>query len=280
MVIVKATKSSEAGEMPSPELLEAMGKYNEELVKAGIMQAGEGLKPTSEGKRVTFNGKDRTVTDGPFRETKELIAGYWMWQVDSMEQAVEWVKKCPNPMKEESDIEIRPLFEMEDFADSDPDGSVAAHEETLRTSIATQSDIVPRVGECEAMSDNQMSVNPVCWFEIYVADMPRAKKFYETVLETKLEELAAPVSELKMLAFPMEMDAADAAGALCHMEGIKPGGGGTLVYFKCTDCATEASRVEAAGGRIQQPKTSIGEYGFMVLAVDSEGNMFGLHSQN
>lgn len=153
MVIVKATTSSEAGEMPSPELLEAMGKYNEQLVKAGIMKAGEGLRPTSEGKRVLFSGKDRIVTDGPFAETRELIAGYWLWQVDSMDQAVDWVKKCPNPMKEESDIEIRPLFEMEDFAESDPDGSVAAHEEGLRSSMAMQSSIVQPYlffsGRCE-----------------------------------------------------------------------------------------------------------------------------------
>ncbi len=153
MVIVKATKSSEAGEMPSPELLEAMGKYNEELVSAGIMQAGEGLKPTSAGKRVTFSGPNRNVTDGPFAETKELIAGYWLWQVDSMQQAVEWVKKCPNPMPEESDIEIRPLFEMEDFAESDPDGTVMAGEDDLRNRLTSQSSIVQPylffAGRCE-----------------------------------------------------------------------------------------------------------------------------------
>ncbi|WP_339911360.1 YciI family protein [Symmachiella dynata] len=153
MVIVKATKSSEAGELPSAELLQAMGQFNEELVKAGIMQAGDGLKPSSEGKRVTFRGQSRTVTDGPFAETKELIAGYWLWEVDSMEQAVEWVKKCPNPMQEESDIEIRPLFEMEDFAENDPEGKVAAHEEGLRQTIAMQSSIVQPYlffsGRCE-----------------------------------------------------------------------------------------------------------------------------------
>lgn len=115
MVIVKASASSEAGEMPSHELLAAMGNYNEELVKAGIMLAGEGLHPSSKGYRVRFSGKDRTVMDGPFAETKELIAGSWMWKVDSMEQAIEWVKKCPNPMMEDSDIEIRQVFEAEDF---------------------------------------------------------------------------------------------------------------------------------------------------------------------
>ena len=115
MVIVKATKDSEAGVMPSTELLAAMGKYNEELVKAGVMLAGEGLKPSSAGARVKFSGSKRTVTDGPFTETKELIAGFWLWQVKSLDEAIEWVKRCPNPMPGESEIEIRPVFEAEDF---------------------------------------------------------------------------------------------------------------------------------------------------------------------
>ncbi|AJX14110.1 YciI family protein [Burkholderia ubonensis] len=115
MVIVKATKESEAGEMPGTELLAAMGRYNEELVKAGVMLAGEGLHPSSRGKRVRFSGPGRSVIDGPFAETKELIAGFWMWQVKSMDEAVEWVKRCPNPMKGDSEIEIRPVFEAEDF---------------------------------------------------------------------------------------------------------------------------------------------------------------------
>lgn len=115
MVFVKATPSSEAGQMPSEALLSAMGKYNEELVKAGIMQGGDGLKPSSQGVRVRFSGKDRKVVDGPFVETKELVAGYWLWEVDSMEHAIEWVKRCPNPMPEESEIEIRPIYSAEDF---------------------------------------------------------------------------------------------------------------------------------------------------------------------
>ncbi len=118
MVMVKATKDSEAGVMPSTELLAAMGKYNEELVKAGIMLAGEGLKPSSKGKRVRFSGTKRSVIDGPFAETKELIAGFWIWQVRSMEEAVEWLKRCPNPMPGESEIEIRPFFEAADFGES------------------------------------------------------------------------------------------------------------------------------------------------------------------
>ena len=115
MVIVKAGKDSEAGVMPNTELLTAMGNYNEELVKAGVMLAGEGLHPTSKGKRVRFSRAKRTVIDGPFTETKELIAGFWLWQVKSMEEAVAWVKRCPNPMNVESDIEIRQVFAPEDF---------------------------------------------------------------------------------------------------------------------------------------------------------------------
>jgi hypothetical protein len=115
MIIVKATKDSEAGVMPSEKLLTEMGKFNEELVKAGIMLAGEGLQPSSKGARVRFSGDKRTVIDGPFAETKELIAGFWLWQVKSKEEAIEWVKRCPNPMKGESEIEIRQVFEAEDF---------------------------------------------------------------------------------------------------------------------------------------------------------------------
>jgi hypothetical protein len=116
MILVKATKNSEAGMMPSQELLAAMMKYNEELVKAGVMLAGEGLQPSSKGARVKFSGSKRTVIDGPFTETKELVAGFWLWQCKSKEEAIEWVKRCPNPMPgEESEIEIRQIFETEDF---------------------------------------------------------------------------------------------------------------------------------------------------------------------
>jgi hypothetical protein len=115
MVIVKANQHSEAGVMPSEKLLADMGKFNEELAKAGIMLAGEGLRPSSKGARVKFSGAKRTVVDGPFTETKELIAGFWLWQVRSMEEAIEWVKRCPNPHEGESEIEIRQVFEAEDF---------------------------------------------------------------------------------------------------------------------------------------------------------------------
>ncbi len=118
MIIVKASKASEAGIMPSAELLTAMGNFNEELVKAGVMLDGDGLQPTSKAARVRFSGKDRTVIDGPFIETKELIAGYWIWQLNSMDEAIAWVKRCPNPHNEDCEIEIRPFFEAADFGDA------------------------------------------------------------------------------------------------------------------------------------------------------------------
>jgi hypothetical protein len=116
MVIVKATKDSEAGLMPSKQLLEDMGKFNQELIASGVMLDGAGLQPSSKGARVTFSGEDRTVTKGPFTNTSDLVSGYWIWKLNSLDEAIEWVKKCPNPMRETSDIEIRQLFEMEDFA--------------------------------------------------------------------------------------------------------------------------------------------------------------------
>jgi hypothetical protein len=135
MVIVKATKASEAGEMPSQQLLNDMGKFNEELVKAGIMLAGEGLHPSSKGARVRFSGKSRTVIDGPFTETKELIAGFWLWKVSSFQEALDWVKRCPNPHEEESEIEIRPLFEIEDFGDA-ATPEIREREARLRAQVA------------------------------------------------------------------------------------------------------------------------------------------------
>jgi len=131
MVFVKATEDSEAGMKPSPELNQLfidMGKFNEELVNAGIMVAGDGLKPSSKGKRVAFDGASRTVIDGPFAETRELVSGYWLWEVKDMDEAIEWVKRCPNPMFGPSEIEIRPLFEMADFADVIPPEAAAIHD--------------------------------------------------------------------------------------------------------------------------------------------------------
>ena len=138
MVMVKATKNSEAGVMPSEKLLRDMGKFNEELVKAGVMLAGEGLHPSSKGKRVRFSGGTKTVIDGPFPATKELIAGYWIWQVKSIGEALEWVKRCPDPMPgEDAEIEIRPIFEAEDFG-KELTPELRAQEERLRAEVERQ----------------------------------------------------------------------------------------------------------------------------------------------
>lgn len=127
LVFVKATADSEAGILPGSDLLEAMGRYNEELVDAGIMKGGDGLKPSSNGKRVVFDGPSRSVIDGPFAETKELVAGFWIWEVRDMAHAVEWVKRCPNPMPSTSEIEIRPVYEMADFGDQMSPEAEAIH---------------------------------------------------------------------------------------------------------------------------------------------------------
>lgn len=135
MILVKATRDSEAGVMPSEQMLAEMGRFNEELVKAGVMQAGEGLHPSSKGARVRFSGKNRKVIDGPFAETKELVAGFWIWQCASLQEAIDWVKRCPNPMPGESEIEIRPIFEAEDFgAEFTPE--LRAQEDRLREQMA------------------------------------------------------------------------------------------------------------------------------------------------
>ena len=137
MVIVKASPESEAGQMPKTEMLEAMGRYNEELAKAGIMLAGEGLHPSSRGARVRFSGSDRSVVDGPFAETKELIAGFWLWEVRDMDEAIEWVKRCPNPMESDSEIEIRQVFETDDFGD-ELTPELREQEDRLRTELESR----------------------------------------------------------------------------------------------------------------------------------------------
>ena len=137
MVMVKATADSEAGVMPSTEMMAEMGRFNEELVKAGVLLAADGLKPSSKGVRVRFSGRSRSVVDGPFAETKELVAGFWLWQVSSMDEAIDWVRRCPNPMPTDSEIEIRPFFEAEDFGESfTPE--LRDQEEKLRREVEQQ----------------------------------------------------------------------------------------------------------------------------------------------
>jgi len=136
MILIKANADSEAGTLPSEQMLAEMGKYNEELVKAGVLLAGEGLHPSSRGARVRFDGPNRTVIDGPFTETKELLAGFWLIQVKSREEAIEWVKRIPNPDNTDSEVEIRQVFDIEDFAPSDPSGELRAAEQRLREQVA------------------------------------------------------------------------------------------------------------------------------------------------
>jgi len=136
MVLIKADQNSEAGQMPDEALLAAMGEYNEQLARAGILLAGEGLHPSSKGARVRFSGKQRTVIEGPFAETRELIAGFWLWQVRSKEEAIEWIKRCPNPMGTDTEIELRQVFELEDFGELTPE--LRAQEERLRADITTR----------------------------------------------------------------------------------------------------------------------------------------------
>jgi len=138
MVLVKANKEFEAGALPSEELLREMGKFNQELVKAGVLLAAEGLHPSSKGKRVRYSAGSLTVVDGPFTETKELLAGFWLWKVKSIEEAVDWVKRCPNPLNEDGEIEIRPVFEVEDFAPCDPTGELRAADTRLREQVEKQ----------------------------------------------------------------------------------------------------------------------------------------------
>lgn len=153
MVIVKATPRSEAGNMPSEKLMKAMCSFNEELVKAGVMEFGDGLRPSSDGVRVRFSGDERSVSQGPFSQPEELIAGYWIWNVSSMDEAIEWVKKCPNPMEEDSNIEIRPFFSIDDFAEADPEGEVRERELSMRQEIAMKKASVSNYlffsGRCE-----------------------------------------------------------------------------------------------------------------------------------
>jgi hypothetical protein len=139
MVMIKATRDSEAGVLPSAQLLTEMGKFNEELLKAGILLAGEGLHPSSKGKRVRFSGKSRTVIDGPFAETKELIAGFWLWKVKSIDEAIAWIMRCPNPHNQDGEVEIRQVFDADDFAPCDPTDEIRATDARLRKQVERQS---------------------------------------------------------------------------------------------------------------------------------------------
>ncbi|QDV23416.1 YciI family protein [Aureliella helgolandensis] len=207
VVFVKATKSSEAGEMPDQKLLTDMGTFNEELVKAGIMKAGEGLKPSSEGVRVHFSGANRSVTDGPFAETKELVAGYWLWEVASMQEAIDWVKRCPNPMMEDSDIEIRPLYTMEDFSETDLTLDLSHQEGSLREKITMQQTVVQpylffggRCDEALAFYEQALGANVLMKMKFSESPDPVPEGMLQPGFEDKVMHASFQVGKMTLMA--------------------------------------------------------------------------------
>lgn len=248
MVIVKATKSSEAGELPSQELMTAMGQFNEQLVAAGIMKAGDGLKPSSEAKRVHFSGSQRTVTDGPFVETRELIAGYWIWEVASMEEAVEWVKRCPSPMPEESDIDIRPIFGIEDFAQIDTTGTVRAQEEGLMRTMALQSATVQPYlffsGRCEeALAFYEQALGAKVIMKMRFDESPDAMPagVLQEGFETKIMHATLSIGQMTIMA-------SDGCDDKSTFEGFR-----LVLSVPDESTADAAFNALAAGGKIDMP---------------------------
>ncbi|EMI56872.1 YciI family protein [Rhodopirellula sallentina] len=221
MVIVKASPSSESGKLPSEDQLAEMGRFNEELAKAGVMRSGDGLKPSSEGIRVHFSGPDRIVTDGPFTETKELIAGYWVWEVENMQEAVAWVRKCPNPMIEDSDIEIRPFYEMSDFADSDSSGEIAEQESRLRCNVAAKDALLQPYlffgGRCEeALEFYQSNLGAEIVMQMRWQDSP------EPMPEGTLPEgYAEKIMHATFQVGQQTLFASDGCGEPAHFDGFR-----------------------------------------------------------
>jgi predicted enzyme related to lactoylglutathione lyase len=235
--------------MPPEVLQRSMDEcfaYDDFLRAGGHFAGGEALQESS--KAITLRCVDGAIqaTDGPYAETKEQIGGILILEAESMEHAVELMSRHPG-------VGIGPF-------------EIRPSDEATNALINARNQPKPR--------------NPVAWFEIYVADMVRAKRFYEAVLQVELSQLESPDSAIEMFAFPMNMNGDGASGALAKMEGNPPGGTGTLVYFACQDCGLEASRVESSGGKLLQGKTPIGPYGYIALAMDTEGNRIGLHSMN
>lgn len=250
MVIVKASPSSEAGKMPSEALLTAMGNFNEKLVKAGIMEFGEGLKPSSEGVRVTFSGSQRVITTGPFAETNELIAGFWIWNVSSMEEALEWVKQCPNPMEEESDIEIRTFYEMEDFAELDPTGKVAAQEDELRNAMAMKKAEIKNYlffsGRCEeAMNFYQQHLGATINFLMRFNESPEPMP--EGMLQDGFEN---KIMHAEFSLANMEIYASDGCNDAESFSGFRL----ALIVQKKEE-AERIFNVLATGGKVDMPLT-------------------------
>lgn len=250
MVIVKATESSEAGKLPSEELLTAMGAFNAELVEAGVMKAGEGLKPSSEAKRVHFQGSNRIVTDGPFAETKELIAGFWLWEVDSIDEAIEWVKRCPNPMLEDSDIDIRPLFEMDDFAEQDPDGTIRRQEESLiRTMQLQTASVTPYLffgGRCEeAIAFYQQALGANLIMKMKFSESPDAVPdgMLQANFEDKIMHASFTVGKTTIMA-------SDGCDDHSNLEGFR-----LTLHVPDEATANSAFDALAEGGKVDMPLT-------------------------
>lgn len=250
MVVVKATKHSEAGDMPVQELLMEMGKFNEELVKAGIMKAGEGLKPSSEAKRVHFHGKDRTVTDGPFAETKELIAGYWIWEVSSMQEAIDWVKRCPNPMPVDSDIDIRPIYDITDFVESDPTGEIRTQEEQLTHQVAMQeATVAPYLffgGRCEealAFYEQALDAKTIMKMKFNESPAPVPEGVLQPGFESKIMHATFTVGAMTLLA-------SDGCDDKSKFEGFR-----IALTLPSTDACEKCFEALKEGGKIDMPLT-------------------------
>ncbi len=250
MVIVKATESSETGQMPSEQLMAEMGKFNEELVKAGIMKAGEGLKPSSEAARVHFHGSDRTVIEGPFAGTRELVAGFWLWEVASMQEAIDWVKRCPHPMLEESDIDIRPLYETADFAESDPSGEWMKHEDGLRDKIRLQGSTVRThlffAGRCqEALAFYEQTLGATVTMKMRFDESPDAipEGMLQAGFETKIMHATFTVGGTTLMA-------SDGCDDKSRFNGFRL----ALSVTSETDCDRLFNSL-ADGGKIDMPLT-------------------------
>jgi PhnB protein len=248
MVIVKATKSSEAGEMPSDELLTAMGNFNEQLVKAGIMKAGEGLKPSSQAKRVRFHGTNRTVTDGPFAATNELIAGFGLWEVASMQEAVDWVKRCPNPMLEDSDIDIRPVFGSEDFASVDPPGTVRDQELAITRKMGLQESVLQPYlffsGRCEealAFYEQALGATVIMKMRFNESPDPVPDGMLQAGFESKIMHSSFKIGKMTVMA-------SDGCDDKARFNGFR-----LALSVPTEDVADTAFNALAEGGKVEMP---------------------------
>jgi uncharacterized glyoxalase superfamily protein PhnB len=248
MVMVKSSKSSEAGVLPSPALMEAMGEFNETLVDAGIMEAGEGLKPSSEAVRVRFDGDTRTVTKGPFPEINELVAGYWIWNVSSLDEAVEWVKKCPNPMDEASDIDIRPMYEMDDFEDVDPEGTLREQDEAIRQTLSMKNAQLSTYlffsGHCEEALEyykTHLGAKVELLLRFNESPDPLPEELLQAGFEDKIMHCEFTVGDMRILA-------SDGCNDAPHFEGFN-----LALTLSCEDEAYRVFNALADGGSVHMP---------------------------